>query len=754
MNTLADDGFDRYFAEKLWEMIPQVYRHEDGLGDNPGVLRALIEVLAGQAAALRREQDRMWEDQFIELCNNWAVPYIADLLGTRLVSAQNLSGRRVDVAKTIYYRRRKGTLRILEELISDISDWEGKAIEQFQHLGRTRHGLDSKPGLLTGRFSNTPPGGWADLRHPGASEIAHGPFGEFFHTPDMRRHRGASGRHAIHKLAFYLYRLASYRVENATPCEQHDGQFFFDPSGRDIPLFNRRQRPADWEEWHTALEWELPAPMRCRLLGHANYFITEEIIRRLILNPGLSAAAADDLRTLRGIRFGDEHRLRLTLNSLASHAELLNPGVFIALIRVALTPDCGKYVLLPNAVSSPGSSPTPGTGSVAVTIGNSPADTLTAEYIMAGNLSAWNAHPPNKRLVIDPERGRFRFLDGTENEETPIFCTYHYGFSGKTGAGTFARPEVENSVPVNTRSGGGPLQATDLNNDGITQIDDNYTYGPVSDKLSIKNLTLQSQNGRRPYLLLASNWVLGTGSNQDSRLVLDGLWIGSRRDQHLEIILRGNYECVTIRHCTIDPGGDKNDLGEELFAVSLVVEGFVEKMIIDASITGPILTRNSGVLKELIVCDSILQSVETAVPVLYLPLGLARLERSTLWGRIKVHRLYASEVIATGRVVVTDTQNGCFRFSAAPKSSRLPRPYESFLFITDTNHWFTSRRFGQPGYAQISETAPEILSRGAENGAEMGAFNGLLNPIKFDGLRAKIEEYMPFGLIPIFINET
>jgi hypothetical protein len=54
----------------------------------------------------------------------------------------------------------------------------------------------------------------------------------------------------------------------------------------------------------------------------------------------------------------------------------------------------------------------------------------------------------------------------------------------------------------------------------------------------------------------------------------------------------------------------------------------------------------------------------------------------------------------------------------------------------------------------LSETAPEKLYRGAENGSEIGAFCNLINPIKTDSLRNKIEEYMPFGLIPILIKET
>jgi hypothetical protein len=124
-----------------------------------------------------------------------------------------------------------------------------------------------------------------------------------------------------------------------------------------------------------------------------------------------------------------------------------------------------------------------------------------------------------------------------------------------------------------------------------------------------------------------------------------------------------------------------------------------------------------------------------------------------VFGKVDVNRLWASEALITDTVDVTDTQEGCFRFSAAPAGSRLPRPYESHV-LDDVEGVFASGRFGQPGYAQLSSTAPVELQRGAENGSEIGAFNRLLTPIRFDDLRVKIDEYMPFGLIPIFIFET
>src|SRR5436305_14003963 len=99
MANAATDRFEAYYAEKLWETIPAFYRDEDGLAANPGVLRSIVEIVAARAADLRRSNDRLWDDAFVDLCDSWAIPYIADLVGTRLVSSLNLRGPRVAVAK-------------------------------------------------------------------------------------------------------------------------------------------------------------------------------------------------------------------------------------------------------------------------------------------------------------------------------------------------------------------------------------------------------------------------------------------------------------------------------------------------------------------------------------------------------------------------------------------------------------------------------------------------------------------------------
>jgi hypothetical protein len=731
MATAARDQFEAYYAEKLWELIPPVYREEDGLANPPDVLRSLVEILAGQAAHLRRSTDRLWEDQFIELCDDWAVPYIADLVGTRLVSALNARGRRVDVAKTIYYRRRKGTPRVLEELISDISGWEGKVVEQFRRLGRPRHGLDPDARPLAGAFTGTPPGGWSAMRRPRGAALVDTAFDEFHHWHDVRRHRGLSGRHGIAKLAFHLLRIPSRPLVGVMPAPGPAPRTFtVDPSGRDTPLFVARTRANDWDEWRSAREWELPAPMPCRLLGHAEYQVDETVVAGLVA-AGLSSAAANDLRRFRGVRFKSERELRRLAAGLPNAAAILAAGMFQRLLAAALVPDCGKAGLLPKSFSAE----------------IAPGVIVPRERMAAGNLAAWSATAADKRLVVDPERGRLLFLGPLVPRTLAV--SHYYGFPGPIGAGTFDRRASVAGAAAVSILGGGAISAAQLSATSIAEIEDSATYGPVPDKTGVQSMTLRAANEQRPYLRLEASWVLDTGAQQDSRLTLDGLWIGTAGN--FSLVLRGDFERVLIAHCTLDPGG-LDAQGNQIRPVRLAVEGRVEELVIDHAIVGPI-ERRGGEVERLCICDSIVQSLDPAVPAIDLPRTELRLSRATIFGAVDVNLMDASEALITGPTDVTNTQAGCFRFSAAPTGSRVPRPFES-LFFTDSNHFFTSRRFGDPGFAQLSESAPAALRRGAENGSEMGAYSALLNAIKLDSLKAKIDEFAPFGLIPIYVFAT
>ena len=145
-----NDGYEAYYAERLWQLLPSVYRTADTDSvDANGPLRELLDRIGAQVAVVRRSIDRLWADQSIETCDDWVIPYIGDLVGANLVNNLNPRGQRLDVAKTIHYRRRKGTLQVLEELAVDVTGWTAHGVEAFRCLARARHGLD--PVLGPGR---------------------------------------------------------------------------------------------------------------------------------------------------------------------------------------------------------------------------------------------------------------------------------------------------------------------------------------------------------------------------------------------------------------------------------------------------------------------------------------------------------------------------------------------------------------------------------------------------------------------------
>lgn len=849
------DHYEIYYADKLWKLLPAIYRALDtDTLDKNGPLREMVNRIGAQAATLRRSMDRMWEDQSIETCDDWIIPYIGDLLATNLVASLDARGQRLDVAKTIYYRRRKGTVAILEELASDITGWDARVVEFFRRLGRTRHGLDPEIGLpsasddpagnyrlqlaegLVGALTNTGMGGWADLRNVYGASRANSTFNvydvhktasafdEYFHTADFRRGRGQVGWYNIPRLGVFLWRLRSFgadeELDPTTPvaiqnCPAH---YTFDPTGREIPLFARSTR-AYGDNWVSPAEWQLPTPISSSLL---------------------------------------QNDLKLPASQQYLYA--------------AIDPVDGTSIL-------------PGSLGVFRKPGNF-YDLVSSDTVK-----------------IFPERGRLTILNPPANDT--IFVTYHYGFSSTIGAGPYDRRILGEKIaaqpnPARVVSGGGNALAVPLAGlapTGSITLGDSLTYDATSDVGSmgtgIQQVTLRANNKSRPLVRLPgpglTEWTF-TGAD-GSTLALEGLFVSGG-----DIVLRGKFDSVMLTCCTFDPG-DSGDVaipptiytksvdGRDLIPSRLWVEAQIRELKIDRCITGPIRTRSGGEIEKLTITDSIIQAIRTddsslfavtdlkdsaqlasllrdaadplsaylkgqfslttqrllnaydssklpsqaliqaliqelntllAGPSLYdasrfaqvkltaatlewtkqslpeadlirlnrwllqeaypaeladkdsalaLDRGEVGLTRCTLLGPAYVHRLSASECILDDVVLVEDTQHGCVRFSAWSTASVLPQHYES-VEIAAKSPLFTTRIFGQPGYAQLLSSVDTAIiagkgsatgatiSQGAQNGSEMGAFAREKNPIKERSLRIKYEEFMPLGLIPVIIYVT
>lgn len=748
------DGYSPYFTEKLWDWVPAHHRELDALegGDS---LRALIRAVAGQAAQIKRSQDRLWDDMFVELADDWAVPYIAELVATRLVSSLNPRARRADVAKTIYYRRRKGTLAVLEQLIADMSGWDGRVIEQFRRLARARHGLDGP--ARRGRLTGTPEGGLADLRSLRGSRLVGDPFDEFHYTPEMRRPTGQLGLRAINTLGVYLYRVQSVEFIGVTPRRMHnplggfDG-FCFDPSGRELPLFAGNTVARDWSSWRSADEWALPRSIDCRLLGEAVHTVDARAVAWLRSDAPIATqpqrdAAATDMTKLLGQRFNGSVAFRRVLAGLPQSATLLSPGVLAGLLELTLVGDCGSAALLP------GTNGQAAFGPPAMAVGFVGEPVVPRTATRAADLSGWPALTHDGvRLYIDPARGRFSH-DISGHFPRDLRVRYRVGMALPVGAGGWNRDL--DSRPATTLwngallTGGTPAQ-------GIAEVADSASYRNPPDQGAVIDTTVRAAEGQRPYIRLMNHWRFTASGNQ-RRLWLDGLWIGGR--PYGDVWLFGDFEEVRLSHVTLDPGGQDAN-GQPLSPCELVVHGVVEHLLIESSVLATLrLVGPDASVQRITLIDSTVDASQPGMQGIAAPRAELHMQRCTVIGAsldalaLDVERLQASDSLIAARADVTDLQSGCFRFSARGPLSRVPQPYESHT-VDDLNSLFTSRRFGDPHYATLSERAPLALRQGSELGSEIGVGCSAMNPIKFQSLRSKLDEYMPFGRLPAFLIQN
>jgi hypothetical protein len=367
----------------------------------------------------------------------------------------------------------------------------------------------------------------------------------------------------------------------------------------------------------------------------------------------------------------------------------------------------------------------------------------------------------------------------------PLALGYHYGFAGPIGAHPVARELPDPFLP--TITGGGVLDPTLLADDRVLQFDDSRTYTlTIHHAAAVTNAALQAKGDQRPYVRVTSDdGMTGDAANlrpdvpasgETRSFRIEGVWLGSADDTKPDFVIERaapagtdfDWDEVVIRGSTFDPGGLRGD-GTEISPLRLRIIGRIQRLVIDHCVLGPILVEqladcaDSGFVSELVITDSIVDgsnfSPQTALDCVT---GTVELERVTVLGDVNVALLQASDSIILGTLNVLNQQQSCLRFSAVSPGGSLPRLFEVFGpgrpsdNVPDTpivSAFFTSLRFGDPGYATLSVVAPSEIVTGAENGSEMGAFSSLLRPIRLNSIVNKVDEFKPAGVIAQYVLE-
>ena len=731
--------------DRLYERLPALYRIADA--EKNGQLRALLRLIGSEADALRHDTEQLWTDFFIETCRRWVVPYIGDLVGniplhdldpsaaaqtaTSLfldAETDRLQGPdlnppgairvRADVANTIYYRRRKGTPPMLEELARDVTGWDARAVEFFHRLDWTQH-------LEHVRLECA---GCPDIRRVDAGDRAGGPFDETTHTVDVRHINEWDGWYNIPNIGFFLWRLNAYRLAKVKPraIGGTSWRLTFSPLGNNMPLFSRGS--SQLGESGMATEITVETPIRAAAffedLARAaaapvpptttDYYGSVDNQSLVVLANGSNVPATDVECT--------------NLSGWSAFAQPVGTRILIDVTRGRLAIPTGRTGQTITVSYHQGFSADLGGGEyarrkwlgrelpgapapIAVTGGGNALDTAIA------------GRPPATRTIV-------RVGDND---------SYNLSTNITLNAGESLIVEAEDGCRPHLRFAGGQLAVQ--GGDAKAAL----TFGGV---LIEGALRITGNLGR--LRLLHATLVPGRFIEQEAAppstgasLIVDPGSPGSLRNTSLEV--------------------------EIAFAIlgAIRVPAHISKLwLLDSVVQG--LERAGGPT-----VAAVSDAVGTNGPA-------ALIERSTLFGPTVFRKLdLGSESIFTGIVTVEQRQQGCVRFSYVPRGSRTPQQYRcqpsleiatakkqtedeaakngtvlppgwDVALENEIRAWlvpsFETDVYGRPEFAQLRRTCPLQVRTGAEDGSEMGAFSVLKQPQREANLRLRLDEYLPVGL--------
>lgn len=240
-------------ADTLYGLLPTVYRTRDAEQGEP--LKQLLGAIAEQIAILEEDIAQLYDNQFIETCADWVVPYIGDLIGYRQLYKEltpQIRSPRAEVANTIGLRRRKGTAAMLAQLARDVTGWDAHAVEFFQRLGTTQFVNHLRPQNL----------GTANVRRLLPLKSLNEPFDVTPRSVDVRHIANGRGRYNIQNIGIYIWRLRSYSLRGSPAFKLDDRRYLFSPLGTNTQLFKRAQAAAGSDAIGAGSSIEMPLGRR------------------------------------------------------------------------------------------------------------------------------------------------------------------------------------------------------------------------------------------------------------------------------------------------------------------------------------------------------------------------------------------------------------------------------------------------------------------------------------------------------------
>jgi hypothetical protein len=740
----------------LYQLMPEMYRVADAAQGYP--LRALLRLIGNQAETVRADIQQLWDNFFIETAESWAIPYIGDLVSNRTLHDIDLAPdastaeslfpdlagpdlrpissirTRADVANTIYYRRRKGTTAMLEQLARDVTGWGAHVVEFFEILTWNQNLNHIRPQSS----------GCVNLRDITTCAQVETPFDQSSHTVDVRAIAQSEGWHNVPNLGFFLFRLENFPMvkAHARSIATSSWRFTFSQLGNSAPLFSQPRASLD--------------------PGMSEELLVPESIPPTSFYDDLTAwadssAAQQDFSLYYGDAT-DDPNWSITVYEQAAAGAALVP------VNVAEV-ECSNLRLW--------------------TTMTQPNDNFIHIDVVRGRLVIGSQRPASTAIYVSYNYGFSAHLGGGPYDDRQKWVVPDANAPQviKVKAGVATLQQAITQWTTN------PAQNT------IIDVADSDTYS-ISSPITLRAgtwLVIQAAPGCRPHFQpQGANATLNISADPPATattpptcgLTLSGLLIEGG------VEVDGDLAQLRILHCTLVPN---RSIAEEVAAPptgpSIVVQPadgsgnqintFLQVQIA-YSILGPLVIPET--IDALYLLDSIVdgQSATNAIANAAGKNGpRATIERSTILGPTFFRKFdLCSDSIFTGLITVQQRVSGCLRFSFVPFGSFVPQQYRCQPAMEIANEiaqakaqalaagrtfsnaqattiqnsvlsWlipsFQSNVYGQPEYCQLQLVTPLQIRAGASDGAEMGVLNQLKQPQRETNLRIRLEEYVPFG---------
>jgi hypothetical protein len=722
---MASERIDRLYA-----LIPAIYRIRDHDLGEP--LAALLRVIAEQVDVIEDDIAQLYENWFIETCEDWVVPYIGDLIGYQLVhdagepgtalTAESLALNRIlipqrDVADTIGFRRRKGTLKLLESLAVAVTGWPARAVEFYRLLGWTQN-VDHLH-LDRGRT--------VSLRENEQLAKIGGPFDCVAHWVDVRRIDSlrSRGYFNVPSVGLFAWRLHALGVTKAPAYSADDVGpecYTFSILGQDAALFQ--------------LPPKLPAAIpRWSFDAHKEHY----------------------------------YGLGKSIEVWAPGWSSYDPSKPVPVDAIVPT-DLSDWVYRP------------------------PQDRVAVDPVL-GRIAFPPSQLPKQRVVVSYCYGFSADIGGGEYSR-PILqrkaCSLKRVGTGQDfdrigDAWSAAQKANEQDVVIEITDNRAYVEALlfDLADGQSLQLRAADRRRPTIRLIDWQTdqpsaLTVGLRRGSR----ITFDGLLITGRNVAIRA---GESVGDETNSN------GKAYClpeIIIRHCTFVPGwGIDHDCTPKRPAEpSLELYNVRARLQIEHSILGAIQINEDQVRtepSEISISDSILDATSNQRKALSAPghafaYANATFLRCTIFGDVTVHAVSLAEnCIFTSCLGVAKRQEGCMRFCYVPPNCRTPRRYhcqpdlvakavqdrlrgkppaEITAAVAQerarVRPQVNSVRYGTPTYGQLSAICASEIVRGADDESEMGVFHDLFNPQRQANLAARLAEYSPAGMESgiVFVN--